>query len=174
MKFSCLFLILLTIKLGSQSLYDPDQLQEIKIYFPYANWDQKLDSLRAADSDARLLATSVILNGISFDSVGIRYKGNSSYNPSRPKNPFNIKLDYIVSDQKYEGYNTLKLSSGFMDPSFLREVLGYQIARQYLPAPKANFINVYVNDVLLGLYTNVEDVDNVFLSNHFYSTDGAF
>lgn len=174
MKYSCLFLILLTIKLGSQSLYAPDQLQEIKIYFPYANWDQKLDSLRAADSDARLLATSVILNGISLDSVGIRYKGNSSYNPSRPKNPFNIKLDYIVSDQQYEGYNTLKLSSGFMDPSFLREVLGYQIARQYLPAPKANFINVYVNDILLGLYTNVEDVDNVFLSNHFFSSAGAF
>lgn len=173
MKYLSTFLILFTIKLSSQSLYSPNQIQELKIYFPYSNWDQKLDSLRAADSDARLLATKVILNGISFDSVGIRYKGNSSYNPTRAKNPFNIKLDYVL-DQKYEGYNTLKLSSGFMDPSFLREVLGYQIARQYLPAPKANFINVFVNDVLLGLYTNVEDVDNAFLSNHFYSTSGSF
>ncbi len=158
----------------AQSLYDPSKIQEIKIYFAYKDWDQKLDSLRAADSDARLIAERVVLNGVSYDSVGIRYKGNSTYNASRVKNPFNIKLDYIHSNQKVEAYNTLKLSNGFMDPSFLREVLGYQIARQYLPAPKANFINVYVNDVLIGLYTNVEDVDNVFLSNHFYSSDGPF
>lgn len=117
MKYLTTFLILFSLKLNSQSLYAPNQIQELKIYFPYSNWDQKLDSLRAADSDARLLATKVILNGISFDSVGIRYKGNSSYNPTRAKNPFNIKLDYIL-DQKYDGYNTLKLSSGFMDPSF--------------------------------------------------------
>jgi hypothetical protein len=130
--------------------------------------------LHTADSDARLIATKVELNGVVFDSVGIRYKGNSTYNATRVKNPFNIKLDYIKSNQKYDGYNTLKLSNGFMDPSFLREVMGYKISRQYLPASQANFINVYVNNVLIGLYTNVQDVNNDFLSDHFYSSSNAF
>jgi hypothetical protein len=158
----------------AQSLYDLNKIQEIKITFPYSNWDQKLDSLHAADTDARLIATIVELNGVIFDSVGIRYKGNSTYNAARNKNPLNIKLDYVKSSQKYDGYNTLKLSNGFMDPSFLREVMGYKIARQYLPASQANFINVYVNNVLIGLYTNVQDVDKDFLSNHYYSSSNAF
>ncbi len=159
---------------NSQSLYDLNQIQEIKITFQFSNWDQKLDSLHTADSDARLLATKVELNGIVFDSVGIRYKGNSTYNATWVKNPFNIKLDYIKSNQKYDGYNTLKLSNGFMDPSFLREVMGYKISRQYLPASQANFINVYVNNVLIGLYTNVQDVNNDFLSDNYFSSSNAF
>ncbi len=167
-------LLLISAYNFAQSLYDPSKIQEIRLYFANSNWDQKLDSLRAADSDARLIAEKAVLNGVTYYSVGVRYKGNSTYNASRIKNPFNIKLDYIHSNQRVESYNTLKLSNGFMDPSFLREVLGYQIARQYLPAPKANFMNVYVNDVLIGLYTNVEDVDKEFLSNHFYTSDGPF
>lgn len=164
----------LILSLNSQSLYELDKIQEIRITFPFSNWDQKLDSLHTVDSDARLIATQVELNGVIFDSVGIRYKGNSTYNPTRVKNPFNIKLDYIKSNQKYDGYNTLKFSNGFMDPSFLREVMGYKIARQYLPASQANFINVYVNNVLIGLYTNVQDVNNDFLSDHYYSSSNAF
>ncbi len=158
----------------TQSLYDLNSIQEIRITFPFSNWDQKLDSLHAVDSDARLIATKVVLNAQVFDSVGIRYKGNSTYNASRTKNPFNIKLDFIKSNQNYQSYKTLKLSNGFMDPSFLREVLGYKIARQYLPASMANFINVYVNDVFIGLYTNVQDISNDFLSEHYYSSSNAF
>jgi hypothetical protein len=166
---------LLLLNFGfSQSLYDLNSIQEIRITFPFTNWDQKLDSLHAVDTDARLIATKVILNGQVYDSVGIRYKGNSTYNAARTKNPFNIKLDYVKSNQNYQSIKTLKLSNGFMDPSFLREVLGYKIARQYLPAASANFINVYVNNELIGLYTNVQDISNDFLSQHYYSSSNAF
>lgn len=176
MKYFILSILQLVLHsfIEAQSLYDLYTIQEIKITFPFSNWDQKLDSLHTVDSDARLIATKLELNGIVYDSVGIRYKGNSTYNANRNKNPFNIKLDFIKSNQKYDGHNTLKLSSGFMDPSFLREVLAYKIARQYLPASLANFINVYVNNILVGLYSNVEDVDKDFLSNHFYSSNNAF
>ncbi|MBK8644283.1 MAG: CotH kinase family protein [Saprospiraceae bacterium] len=158
----------------AQSLYDSDKVQEIRITFPTGDWDKKLDSLHTADPDLRLVATKVILNGIAYDSAGIRYKGNSTYNPTRVKNPLNIKLDFIRDDQSYEGVNTLKLSNGFMDPSFLREALGYQIVRQYMPAALANFIKVFVNDTYLGLYTNVQDLDNDFLEQHFYTSDGVY
>lgn len=69
----------------AQSLYDSDKVQEIRITFPTGDWDKKLDSLHTADPDLRLVATKVILNGIAYDSVGIRYKGNSTYNPTRVK-----------------------------------------------------------------------------------------
>lgn len=155
------------ITVRAQDLYDATSIQEIKIYFPYTNWDQKLDSLHSADSDARLVCSYILLNGQKMDSVGIRYKGNSTYNATRNKNPFNIKLDHVKSDQNYQGYTTIKLSNCFMDPSMLREVMGYYISRQYIPASQSNFMKVYVNDSYIGLYTNVEAVSSDFCPGNF-------
>jgi len=59
-------------------------------------------------------------------------------------------------------------------PSFVREALSYEIARNYMPAGRANFAKLYINDEYWGLYTNVEAVNKDFLGNHFQSTDGAF
>ncbi len=158
----------------AQSLYDPSKLQEIRIYFAFNDWDARLDSLKKANPDGRLIAGYALVNGQRLDSVGVRYKGNSTYSATRNKNPFNIKLDFVKESQQYDGFNTLKLSNAFMDPSFLREALGYQICRQYLPAPQANFMKVFVNDAYIGLYTNVENLSKDFLSRNFYSSENAF
>lgn len=158
---------------AQQDLFDISTIQDIRIYFAQSNWDYLLDSLAAADEDARLMAPLLIINGVSFDSVGVKYKGNSSYSPNRPKNPFSIKLDYIVADQDYDGNTLLKLSNGFKDPALVREAMGYEIANQYMDAPRANYAKVYINDVYHGLYTNVESIKSGFLNEHFYSSDNA-
>jgi len=157
----------------AQDFYAADAIQEIRIYFSQPNWDFLLDSLNAADEEARLLVPLVLINGVAFDSVGVKYKGNSSYNPNRPKNPFSIKLDEVIENQDYQGHTLIKLSNGFKDPSFLREALGYEIANQYMDAPRANYARVYVNDNYHGLYTNVESIKSKFLSEHYYSSDNA-
>lgn len=146
--------------------YDADSVRRIDLYFAEAHWDEILDSLFARGQEERLLGTAVI-NGVRFESVGVRYKGHSSYNPSRPKNPLNIKLDCVKPDQLIEGHGTLRLANVYKDPSFVREVLSYEIARKYLPASRAGYINVYVNDTLIGLYTNCEDIDKLFMRRNF-------
>ncbi len=153
--------------LGAQDFYDINTVNDIHLYFTQANWDQILDQLYAAGNEERLLGTAII-NGVTYDSVGVRYKGNSSYNPNRPKNPFNIKLDYMIEDQLLGPYGTLKLANGFSDPSFIRETLSYEIARKYMPACLANYARVYVNDVQIGIYTSVQDVDSYFMNSHFH------
>nr|WP_282959061.1 CotH kinase family protein [Desulfobacter hydrogenophilus] len=127
----------------------------------------------AAGDEERLEGTAVI-NGTTYENVGVRYKGNSSYRAEQIKNPLNIKLDYINDDQTLDGYGTLKLANVCNDPSFVREVLSYEIARKYMPASQANFIDVYINSTHLGLYTSVQDVDNFFLENHFGSKNNPF
>lgn len=174
----CLFLtvfilIIFSINGFSQNFYDINAVNTIEINFDESNWDDILDSLYAIGNKDRLVANAVI-NGVSYDSVGVRYKGTSSYDPARAKNPFNIKLDHIIKDQEIDGYGTLKLANVFKDPSFVREVLGYEIARKYMPASRANFINVYVNGELVGLYTSVQSVDKSFLRSHFYSDENTF
>ena len=152
----------------SQGFYDINTINTIEITFQQSNWDYLLDQLVAAGDEERLMG-SVTINGVVYDSVGVRYKGNSSYSSNQVKNPFNIKLDYIINDQEIEGYGTLKLANAFKDPSFVRETLSYEIARKYFPASLSNYANVYVNGTHIGLYTNDQDVDKAFMRAHFYS-----
>ena len=150
---------------AQEEFYSGDSVHEIRIYFEESNWDAILDSLYVLGDEQRMLGR-ITIDGYAYDSVGIRYKGFSSVSVNRTKNPFNIKLDYTISGQNHQGFDKVKLSNVIQDPSFVREVLSYEIARKYLPSPRANFANVYVNDTLFGLYTNVEAINKDFISHH--------
>ena len=103
--------IALSFKSFSQNnFYDVDNVREIKMYFTQPNWDGILDSLYVVGNEDRLIA-SIEIDGDSYDSVGVRYKGFSSVSINTIKNPFNIKLDYIVNNQNHEGFKKLKLSN---------------------------------------------------------------
>ena len=168
------FVVFFQINSFSQSdFYDVDTVREIRVYFHQSDWDALLDSFYVLGDNDRVLA-DIIIDGSSYDSVGIRYKGFSSASVNRVKNPFNIKLDYIIDGQDHQGIDKLKLSNVIQDPSFIREVLSYEISRKYLPSSQANFTNLYINDTLWGLYTNVESVNKSFLINHFDSKYNAF
>ncbi|MBN2016887.1 MAG: CotH kinase family protein [Candidatus Cloacimonetes bacterium] len=166
LAFIISILLLPVASLFAQDLYDINTITQIEITFAESNWDYILDTYYAAGDEERLVG-SVTVNGIQFDSVGVRYKGNSSYSPNNVKNPFNIKLDHIIDDQTYQNYGTLKLANGFKDPSFVRETLSYEIARNYMIAGLANFCEVTVNEQYIGLYTSVQSVDKYFKNNHF-------
>ncbi len=159
---------------SNDDFYDINTINKIELTFAEANWDEILSQYYKNGNDERLSATAVI-NGQTYDSVGVKYKGNSSYKQTRNlKKPLNIKLDYIIGSQDIDGYGTLKLSNGFKDPSFIREVLGYEIARKYTSASKANYANVYINDELIGFYTSVQSVDKTFLGRHYHSSNHVF
>lgn len=171
-----LFLILCGVLLigiqttKSQDLYDQSNITIIELTFTDLNWDATLDSYYSAGLDQRLLATCVV-NGVQYDSVGVKYKGNSTYSASNSKNPLNIKLDYIIDSQDYQGWYTLKLSNGKNDPSFVREVLSYDIARKYMDAPLSNYAKVYINGSYHGMYSSSESINKKFVEEKFYSDD---
>ena len=176
MKFkyfsTIIFLLILTSNVFCQDFYDINTINTIEITFEQSNWDYLLDQLVAEGEENRLMG-SVVINGKTYDSIGVRYKGNSSYRDNQIKNPLNIKLDYIIDDQTHEDYGTLKLANAYNDPSFVREALSYEIARKYFPASQSNFANVYINGTYLGLYANDQDVDKHFMRTHFYSDENA-
>lgn len=153
------------------SFYDVDSIQHITISFEQDNWRYLLDSLRYNGDD--MLLADVDVNGQTFRDVGVRYRDGRSFQPGRKRNGLYIDLDFINTNQAFEGHQSIDLSSALRDPSMLREVLGYEIARQYMPAPRANFARVMINDEYYGLFVNVETVDEGFLEDHFDSSDGS-
>jgi len=156
----------------SQALYDSTHITTIQITFAQSNWDYMLDTAKAG-SEGYIMAQSVSINGTLYDSVGVKYKGNSTYQANQTKNPWHIELD-TYKEQDYQGFKDIKLSNVSKDPSFLREVLTYDIARQYMVAPRSNYAVVYVNGSQMGLYSSSEAISKLFVNTHLYSKGNTF
>src|SRR5690242_17521618 len=120
-----------------------------------------------------IMADSVRVNGTLFQNVGVKYKGNSSYDSTYIKNPLHIELDAYVN-QSYQGFTDIKLGNGYGDPSMIREVLSYEILKNYMDCPRANFAQLYINGNYVGLYSSAESINKEFCSQHFYSSQNTF
>lgn len=100
----------------------------------------------------------------TFSDVGVRLKGNSTYNHPNDKKSFKIDFNEYVSGQKYDGLKKLNFNNAFKDPTLMREKVFFDVCRAAdVPAPRANFANVYMNGTLKGFYTVVEQIDDQFL-----------
>jgi spore coat protein H len=110
----------------------------------------------------------VRINGTLVPDVGIKFKGNSSYNNQSDKKSFKIDMNEFVSGQEFDSLKRLNLNNGFKDPSFLREKLTLDILKeQGLPAPRCTYANLYINGTRWGLYMLVEEVNKKFLDQRF-------
>src|ERR1700752_2584212 len=96
LSFSFICLFFLCGKFSAQNFYDVNTIQKIEITFSQPNWDYQLDTAKTG-ADSYIMAAGVTINGVAFDSVGVKYKGNSSYNPTYKKNPLHIELDTYKS-----------------------------------------------------------------------------
>ena len=176
--FTSVLLFIGSTYLSAQSVFNINVVHKVEITFFDENWDHLLDSLASegtgtGSGTGRILA-DVIINGTELDSCGVRYKGNSSMDTTSNKNPFNIDLNYIVADQEYQGKDKIKLANCFTDPSMVREALTYELSNLYMDAPRASFVELYINDEYRGIYTNTESVDNEFLDKHYGSSNNPF
>ena len=106
-------------------------------------------------------------------NVGVRLKGEASFQEIDDKPAFRLKLDEFVSGQRLFGIKRLTLNNDVQDPSSLSQSLGYRLFRAAgMPAPRCNHALLYVNDKYYGLYSNVETEDKAFLARWFPSADG--
>ena len=76
-KLLIAFFLFKTILIG-QNLFDPYNVHILEIEFYNPNYDQILQDRWQIDDKTYELAT-IVFNGEVFDSVGVRYKGNSTF-----------------------------------------------------------------------------------------------
>tara|TARA_B100000902_G_scaffold209711_1_gene199544 strand:+ start:1195 stop:2958 length:1764 start_codon:yes stop_codon:yes gene_type:complete len=156
-------------------LFEEDSLRSIYIEFYDQNYHNNLVNLWYYNPDERLPA-KLTLNGIVFDSVGIRYKGNSTFclpnNDNNQKVPYNIDMNYFLSGQKLLSYKKLKLANSWMDPTFAKQIVSSNVYRKYLPTGESNLVRLFVEDNYIGLYVNDESINKQFLEKHFGEKNG--
>jgi spore coat protein CotH len=105
----------------------------------------------------------------------VSFKGNTSYQGTgtSQKKSFSIKTEEFRDNQDLMGYSTLNLNNAYQDESFLREVFYLHQIRKHIPAAKANFVHLFINEQDWGLYPNVQQLNKDFLEEWFFSNDGA-
>jgi len=135
-----------------------------------------------ASCQANVLAEEYIKADFWFDGelvpdVAIRPKGNSSLRSAADSGTprFSLKIDFNFFNvaRTFRGLKKLNLNNGFSDPTLIRECLAYELFEQMgIPTPRTSFVDLWVNDTHLGVYTTVEQVDKTFLGRYFIDATG--
>ncbi|MFT4902822.1 MAG: hypothetical protein ACI84S_000520 [Thalassomonas sp.] len=189
MKNLLLIVLCFPLFLGAQTLYNPqdlyespgglfdkDSLRSVHVNFQNSNYHSILVDSFFTNPTYRIPAT-ITLNGVAYDSVGIRYKGNSTFvlpnNNGNLKLPYNIDMNYWMAGQKLLGKKKVKLANAWMDATFAKEFTASKIYRKYLPTPEVNLAKLYVQNNYLGLYVNTESINKQFVKKHFDEKNGV-
>jgi hypothetical protein len=160
----------------ADGLYDPSYLRHLHIDFEDASFHSILGESFFANPSLRIPAT-VTFDGIVLDSVGVRYKGNSTFclphEQGSVKVPYNLDMNYWIPGQKLMEYNKVKLANAWLDPTYCKEYMASRIYRKYLPTPEVNLIPLHTQGNYTGVYVNTESINRQFLSKHFGENDGV-
>lgn len=161
-------------QIDGDNIFQNAQVISIELTFHQTGY---WDSLVANYATATYMKADLVLTDetgtSSFTDVGVRLKGNSSYNHPNDKKSFKIDFNEYVSGQKYDGLKKLNFGNCFKDPSMMRDKVFFDVSRAAdVPAPRSNFANVYMNGTLKGFYTVIEQIDDQFLDWKILDDDG--
>src|SRR6185369_16518639 len=113
------------------------------------------------------------IDNVTLTGVGVRFRGATSYlllPPGAQKRSINVDMQ---PGQDLWGYDSLNLNNGFHDPTFLREFLAYLVMGRHGPAPRCNFVRLWLNGVYWGIYVNVQQPDRKLMQQSFGSSGGS-
>lgn len=163
----------------AQDIFSKSRLHEIRITVSESGWYDSLQSYynaALAGEAHRFVKIGIVLDGDSLEDVGFRMKGKySNYGFPGAKKPFRIDFNKFSEDQEFQGLKKLNLHNAAGDPSFLREYMAYDLF-EYLnvPAPRASFAKVYINNEYWGCYQVTEEPDKTFIKRHFSGKGNLF
>jgi hypothetical protein len=167
-----------------ESFYDPDAIQQIVISITgedRAAMDTEAASEREEHPDNpgySYFPADLTINGEQVVGVGVRYKGKSSFQYWSEKPSLKVKFNAFDSGLRFAGLKRVGFDSMVGDDAMCRSVVGYHIWREAgIAAPKANFAQLYLSvdggaQQYLGLYANVEDMDDAWVKHNFEEDKG--
>ncbi len=158
----------------TEALYAPDEFPRFDIELPEASLAALAAVTSAQDpAQSTYVTASLTYRDQTVTNIGLRIKGEFSFQGFERKPALKLKFDEFVPEQSFLGLHRLTLNNAYEDPSFVAERLAYDVFRAAgLPAPRCNSATVYVNGVYYGVYVNVESEDKTFLRRWFASDEG--
>ena len=152
---------------GTDELFSDAKILHVKIEIPPAG-------LAALKSEPRKYVKATVREGDKvYADIGLRLKGNGTFQPMEKKPSLALKFNEFTSGVKFHGHGKIFLNNSLQDGSYMSEAIGGQIFRAAdVPASKVTFARVELNGRDVGLYVLAEAVNHDFLSQYFKKTKG--
>jgi len=126
--------------------------------------------------DNRPQAKATVTDGThTYTNVAIHLKGAAgSFRPIFDARPaFTLNFDKFAPEQSFHGLKKLSLNNSVQDRSLMNEKLCRELfAAAGVPAPRADWAVVTLNNRPLGLYVLVEGFNKQFLHRYFKNVSG--
>lgn len=144
--------------------------------------------LQAAAENPMWVPATIEFAGKTWSHVGVRYKGNSSlrsaWSSGTLKMPLKLDFDEFEDDypeiknQRFYGFKQLSLANGFGDPTYMREMVAYDLLEEAgLAAAETAYYEVLLDygegPTSLGLYTVIEVIDDTVIERCFGDDSGS-
>ena len=157
---------------ADKDIFDTSVLRTWFLEFESPDWEAELADFNNTDVE---IPAKLTVDGREFNDVGIHFRGASSFGMvgAGQKRSLNVKLDWIHEGADINGYNTFNLLNSHVDPSFLRTMLYYHVAREYIPAPKSNYVRLVINGENWGVYINAQQFDKDLIKDWWDTKKGA-
>ncbi|MFZ5554705.1 MAG: CotH kinase family protein [Bacteroidota bacterium] len=178
----CLFYLIILIisspafSQSGNNFFSAPFVHTINIDFYISDYTDSLAYYKTIDDQTgqeTYLQADVVIDSDTITNVGIRWRGNSSYNHPGNKKPIQVDFNEFVSGQEYDNLKKLNLNNSYLDPSQLREKLFLDILREEgTIAPRCTYTAVYYEGVYVGLYKAMETINNDFLETTFGNKNG--
>jgi hypothetical protein len=155
----------------SGPVFRDDLLPRIHLYLPKDSLDKMyLNPMSDAETPIRFIFESGDIKD-TLENVGLRFRGNTSRMSA--KKSFSLSFNTFITKGSFYGLEKMDLNGEHNDPSVIRSKLSWDLYRSIgIPAPRANHILLYINDVFWGVYINVEQVDEEFAKLRFGNKKG--
>jgi hypothetical protein len=153
--------------------FDTSRVATVRIVMKPADWE----SLKADAYAKDYYKADFWFDDELVPDVGVRTKGNASLmeTVNWDSNRFPLAIDFNLFNRArtFHGMKKVHFNNGWSDPTLLRDVISYEIfAGMGVPSPRASIVDLWVNDMHLGVYTMAEAVDQSMLARYFADTGG--
>jgi hypothetical protein len=157
---------------GKDLVFDPTLIAEIRVEMDEDEKQWLLDDANADNNNylkCNLHFKNANIDETRYD-VGIRIRGNTSRR--HPKKSFKFKFTEWEGE-KFYNHKKFNLKATNNDPTLIREHMSLAVFRRSnVPAARSHHCRLYINNEFMGVYTNVEQIDDEFLDTRFGSEEG--
>jgi spore coat protein CotH len=169
-------------------LFPDNKVNRIDIIMSSENFNKINDNLSSllmfSTEDPIYVPVDLEFNGMTWNDVGFRYKGQSSlFAAGNGKLPFRLNFDKFeneypeIVDQRFYGFSEMTFVSNWGDSTYIREKLAGDIFKAGgVPVARSSFCRIYIDtgngSTYWGLYTMVEDPSDKLIETQFQNGNG--
>lgn len=149
-------------------LFNKDKIISIDIKADKKEWETMLKNATSEE----YIRCDATINGITYESVGIRPKGNSSLsmvaNSNSDRYSFKLEFDHYIKGQTCMGMDKMVINNIQADSTYMKEFLSLDLMSYIgVTTPLFAYTDVTVNGDKWGFYLAVEAMEESFAERNY-------